>query len=126
MYTVTVRDHMLVAHSLKGEVFGKAQNLHGATYIVEAEFKRPELDQNNTVIDVGMASRILKEVISQIDYQNLDERGEFHSHITTTEFLARYIHGQIATRVGPSFEGKLRITLRESPVVWGSYEGDVA
>ena len=116
---------MLVAHSLKGDVFGKAQNLHGATYLVDAEFRCSELDENNRVIDIGMASRILKEVISQLDYQNLDELEQFASQTTTVEFLARYIYNEVASQIGSFFRGGLKITLHESHVAWGSYESEV-
>lgn len=116
---------MFIAHSLKDETFGKAQNLHGATFIVDAEFGRPELDASNRVIDIGIASQVLKEVLSDMDYQNLDEREEFASEITTAEFLAKHIHEQISKRVAPIFSGKLAVTLHESHVAWASYEGDV-
>ncbi|MEE9167062.1 MAG: 6-carboxytetrahydropterin synthase [Candidatus Neomarinimicrobiota bacterium] len=125
MFSVTVRDQMLVAHSLKGQVFGKARNLHGATYVVEAEFKRSELDENNTVIDMALASKILREVISPLDYQNLDDLDQFRSQTTTAEFLASYIHDEMVGRTRLHFDGRLKITLRESSQTWASFEGEV-
>jgi len=129
MYSVTVRDHVMIAHSLKGEVFGPAQNLHGATYVIDAEFKRQELDENNIVIDIGLATRILHEVASQFNYRNLDELEKFQSQITTTEFLAKTIHDEISKRLTENlespFKGTLKITLNESHVASASYEGAV-
>lgn len=125
MYSVTVRDHMLVAHTLKGESFGKAQKLHGATYIVDTQFSSPGLNESQVVIDMGEASEIVKEVISHLDYQNLDELDMFRSQNTTSEFLAAYIHEGIASRVRSFFQGKLKVVLRESHVAWASYEGEI-
>lgn len=122
MYRVNVRDHMLIAHSLKSEIFGPASKLHGATYVIDAEFRTNSLDDNNVVIDIGLASRILKEVIAQFNYKNLDELREFQNQLTTTEFLAGYIHQQIKNRVSSFFKGTLKITLHESPNAWASYE----
>lgn len=131
MYSVTVRDHIMIAHSLKGKVFGPAQNLHGATYVVDVKFKREELDENNIVIDIGLASRILHEVASEFNYRNLDELERFQSQITTTEFLAKTIHDEISKRLaespgedtGSSFKGTLKVTLNESHVASAAYEG---
>lgn len=125
MYSVTVRDHIFIAHSLKKEFFGPAQNLHGTTYIIDAEFKRKKLDEHNVVIDIGQASQILKEVLSKLNFQNLDEMEEFKSVTTTTEYLAKYIHQQISKKVQPYFKGGLKVTLHESPVAWGSYEEEI-
>jgi 6-pyruvoyltetrahydropterin/6-carboxytetrahydropterin synthase len=122
MYSITVRDHIFIAHSLKGEVFGPAQNLHGATYVIDVEFKTPELDEYNMVIDIGMASQVLSQAISGLNYRNLDEHEAFQSEITTTEFLARYIHGEICKHIQPFFHGIVKITLHESHLAWGSYE----
>lgn len=122
MYRINVRDHMMIAHSLDSEIFGPASNLHGATYVVDAEFRTKSLDQNNVVVDIALASRILKEVISQINYKNLDELREFQNQLTTTEFLAGYIHQQIKNRISSFFQGTLKITLHESPNAWASYE----
>jgi len=125
MYTVTVRDHIMIAHSLKNEVFGPAQNLHGSTYIVDAEFQCEILDEHNVVIDIGLASSLLKQVLVPINYQNLDEFEIFKDKLTTTEFVAYFIHQELAKAMAGSFTGNLKITLGESHVAWASYEGRV-
>jgi len=125
MFTVSVRDHIFVAHSLKDEVFGPAQNLHGATYVVDAEFKSPKLDRHNMVIDIGLASRILNEVASHLTYRNLDEMEEFQSQETTTEFLAKVIFDEIRKGVRSFFKGSVKVTLHESHIAWASYEGEI-
>lgn len=125
MFSVTVRDHILIAHSLKDEVFGPAKNLHGATYIIDAEFKSLQLDKHSTVIDIGVASGILAEVTSRLNYRNLDEMEEFQSHTTTAEFLAKYLYDEIRERVKSFFRGYLKVTIHESPIAWASYEGKV-
>lgn len=124
MYSVKVTDQMMIAHSLNGEVFGPARNLHGATYVVDAEFCCQNLDKNNLVIDIGNASEILKEVVSKLDYQNLDELPVFEGQLTTTEFLAKYVHDKISEKIG-SFEGYLKVTLHESPNAAAGYEGKI-
>ncbi len=126
MFSVTIRDHMMIAHSLKSEAFGPAQNMHGATYVVDAEFKSPSLDENNIVIDIDIATKELQKALSPLKYQNLDELPQFEGKLTTTEFLAKYIHGQIAKAVQGKFAGALKITLGESHVAWASYEGEIA
>jgi len=125
MFRLSVRDHIMIAHSLKGEVFGPARNLHGATYIVDAEFARPALDADNIVIDIGLASRVLGEVLTGLTYKNLDDIAAFAGQATTTEFLARHIHGLVAGRIAPYFKGGLKVTLRESHIAWASYEADI-
>jgi len=125
MYSVTVRDHILIAHSLTGDVFGPAQNLHGATYIVDAEFIAERLNESNVVIDIGLASKILSEVCGELNYKNLDEVEQFKGKTTTTEFLAAYIHGEIHRSVKVHFQGQLKITLSESHVAKASYKGKV-
>ncbi len=125
MYTVRIREHIMIAHSLAGEVFGPAQKMHGATYVTDAEFQSPTLDANNIVIDIGLAMQILKDVLAPLNYQNLDELAVFKGKVTTTEFLAKFIHEQIAKAVKGVFSGKLKVTLGESHVAWASYEGDV-
>jgi 6-pyruvoyltetrahydropterin/6-carboxytetrahydropterin synthase len=125
MYSVSVRDYIFIAHSLGEDVFGPAKALHGTTYIVDAEFRKEGLDEHNVVIDIGLATRILKEVLSPLNYKNLDEMKEFRSKTTTTEFLAKHIHDRIRMRIASSFKGSLKITLHESHVAWGSYEGQV-
>ncbi len=126
MYSLTVRRHAFVAHSLKGDSFGPARNLHGVTLIVGAEFRAPALDANNTVMDVVRASRILKDVLAEYHYKNLDENPGLAGVPTTMEFLARRIHDGVAARAAGRFRGGLKITVRESPEAWASYEGEVA
>ena len=125
MYFVTVRDHIMVAHSLRGEVFGPAQRRHGATYVVDAEFRSERLDANNIVIDIGFATNILREALEPLNYRNLDEVTEFAQTVTTTEFLARHIHGKVAARAAGSFKGSLKVTLLESHVAAAGYEAPV-
>jgi 6-pyruvoyl-tetrahydropterin synthase len=130
MYSITVRDHFMIAHSFKGEVFGPAQNLHGATYIVDVEFKRRELDDDGIVVDIGRASQILHVVLAELNYRNLDEEPAFKGRNTTTEFLAFVIFERLAAEIdsgslGDSARGltALRVTLGESHVASASYEG---
>ena len=122
---MSVRDHILIAHSLSSKTFGPAQKLHGATYIIDLEFARKELDGDNIVIDIGLASRILSEVSSELNYRNLDEMKQFKYEITTTEFLARYIHEKIRIRIESIFRGFMKVTLHESHLAWASYETEV-
>jgi 6-pyruvoyl-tetrahydropterin synthase len=133
MYSVTVRDHMMIAHSFRGEVFGPAQRLHGATYVVDLELQRPELDEDGLVVDIGLASQALHEVLKELNYRNLDGEPTFTGVNTTTEFLARVVFDRIAERVaagdlGPGAAGlsALRVTLHESHVAAASYEGGLA
>ena len=132
MYTVTVRDHMMIAHSFKGEVFGPAQRLHGATFVVDVEFRRPELDADSIVVDIGRAGDTLKRLLAEINYRNLDEVPAFAGKNTTTEFLARHIFSGIVTAIGAGELGagagaveSLKVTLHESHVASASYEGRV-
>jgi 6-pyruvoyl-tetrahydropterin synthase len=125
MYSLTIRRHAFIAHSLKREIFGPARNLHGVTLIVDAEFQAPDLDSNNTIIDVVRASKILKDVLGEYHYKNLDENPALAGVPTTMEFLARRIHDGVAARVSSRFRGCLKITVRESPEAWASFEGDV-
>ena len=99
MHSVCVRDHFMIAHSLKGEVFGPAQRLHGATYVVDAEFHRAELDADGVVVDIGRASEVLKEMLAELNYRNLDEDDTLSGNNTTTEFLAYVIFQRMAARV---------------------------
>ena len=129
MFSVTVRDHMLIAHSLRGEVFGPAQRLHGATYVVDATFRRAELDADGIVVDIGRATEVLRAVLSDLSYRNLDDEAEFAGVNTTTEALARVVADRLAERArsGDLGEGAhgldgLAVTLRESHVAWASYE----
>ncbi|MDF9795647.1 6-pyruvoyltetrahydropterin/6-carboxytetrahydropterin synthase [Catalinimonas alkaloidigena] len=125
MYTVTIRDHMMIAHSLPSKAFGPAQNLHGATYVVDAEFKSAKLDENNIVIDIDIATKKLQKALEPLKYQNLDELPQFQGKLTTTEFLAKYVHEVISSEIRDSFKGSLKITLGESHVAWAAYEGEV-
>lgn len=130
MFSVTVRDHMMVAHSFQGEVFGPAQKLHGATFIVDLEFRRPELDPDNIVVDIGLAGTALREILSAMNYRNLDEEPAFAGENTTTEFLAKAVFERMAGKIaegalGPHARGlcALKVTLHESHVAWAAYEG---
>lgn len=132
MYKLNVRDHFMIAHSFKGEVFGPARRLHGATYVVDATFKREVLDEDGLVVDIGLAAEQLEAVLSELNYRNLDEMAAFEGQNTTTEFLAQVIHDRLAQaiqegRLGPGALGcsSLEVTLRESHVAWASYEADV-
>lgn len=126
MYTVTIRDHMMIAHSLPSEAFGPAQRLHGATYVVDAEFRSEALDDHNIVIDIDLATRTLQSVLAPLKYQNLDELPTLKGQLTTTEFLAKWVHDEMSRAVSSSFAGTLKITLGESHVAWASYEGPVS
>lgn len=122
MFSVTVRDHMLIAHSLRGETFGPAQRLHGATYAVEATFRRAELDADGVVVDIGRAAEELRAVLAELDYRNLDDEPSLAGLNTTTEVLARLVADRLAERLdGVEFDG-LVVTLHESPVASASYE----
>ena len=123
MYRVGVSDHIMVAHSLRGETFGPAQRLHGATYEVRAEVAAPDVDADGIVVDIGLLRTALREVLAPLDYQNLDALPELADRNTTTEFLCRWIHQALAARLGPRPGSQLRITLVESPTAWASYEG---
>ena len=130
MYSVTVRDHFMIAHSFKGEIFGPAQNLHGATYVVDVEFKRVELDEDGLVVDIGAAMQALRVVLAELNYRNLDDDPAFEGRNTTTEFLARLVFERIAAEIeaGALGEGAygltaLRVTLHESHVASASYDG---
>jgi 6-pyruvoyltetrahydropterin/6-carboxytetrahydropterin synthase len=127
MYSITVSHHFMIAHSLVGEVFGPAQRLHGATFGVEAELRRDALDADGIVCDIGRALDLLKTVLAEFDYRNLDELPEFRGRNTTTEFLAGEIHKRLAQRIRQGALGSqgitsLRVVLRENPVAWAAYE----
>jgi 6-pyruvoyl-tetrahydropterin synthase len=130
MYSVSVRDHMMVAHSLRGEVFGPARQLHGATYTVEVEFRRAGVDADGIVVDIGRAAQVLRSTLAALDYRNLDTDPAFEGQNTTTEFLARFIFDRIAEAVGRGDLGpaaravqSLRVSLRESPSASAAFEG---
>ena len=132
MYAVEVREHIMIAHSLPGEVFGPAQGLHGATYVVDVAFFREALGPENIVVDIGRAQQALKAVLAPLAYANLDEVPEFAGHVTTTEFLCRHVFERMAEaardgRLGPGSGGirRLRVTLGESHLARAWYEGAV-
>ena len=129
MFSVTVRDHIMIAHSFRGEVFGPAQKLHGATFVVDATFRRADLDADGIVVDIGRATDELKSVLGALTYRNLDDEPAFAGQNTTTEVLCRTIADRLAERVhagvlGPASAGLvgLMVTLHESHVAWASYE----
>lgn len=119
MFTVTVTDHMMIAHSLPHEFFGPAQGMHGATYVVDAEFSSKELDAHNVVLDIGEASTQLANALSVLNYKNLDEIEIFKGKITTTEFLAQYIHGELRKHTATHIN--IKVTLNESHIASASY-----
>jgi 6-pyruvoyl-tetrahydropterin synthase len=129
VFSITVRDHVMVAHSFRGEVFGPAQALHGATFLVDATFRRPELDADNIVVDIGLATQELGVVLGDLNYRNLDEVPEFAGINTSTEFLAKVIADRLAGKVAAGALGEgarglaaITVTLHESHVAWASYE----
>jgi 6-pyruvoyl-tetrahydropterin synthase len=129
MFSVTVRDHVMIAHSFRGEVFGPAQRLHGATYVVDVEFKRRSLDADGIVIDIGRAGDVLRQVLSELNYRNLDDVPEFSGRNTTTEFLAQVIFKRLVSAgqrgelgAGGSAVEHIRVTLHESHVASASFE----
>ena len=132
MYSVMVRDHMMIAHSFKGEVFGPAQRLHGATYVVDVEMSRAELDPDGIVVDIGRAGDTLKRLLAEVNFRNLDEVPAFAGRNTTTEFLARIVFDGLVAAIGrgelgPGAEGveRIKVTLHESHVASASFEGAV-
>ncbi len=132
MYSVCVRGHVMIAHSFRGELFGPAQRLHGATYVVDAEFRTPELGPEGVVVDIGRATQALSAILEELNFRNLDDDPAFANQNTTTEFLARVVFERMALRLGlgelgPGSErlAALRITLHESHVAWASYEGSL-
>lgn len=132
MFTVCVRSHLMIAHSFRGELFGPAQRLHGATYVVDVELRRPELGPEGVVVDIGRATAALTAVVHELDFRNLDDDPAFAGKNTTTEFLARELFTRLAARrdagdFGPGSEelSSMRVTLHESHVAWASYEGEL-
>ncbi|MDG4781794.1 6-carboxytetrahydropterin synthase [Micromonospora sp. WMMD961] len=129
MFSVTVRDHIMIAHSFRGEVFGPAQRLHGATFVVDATFRRPELDADGIVVDIGLATEQLRAVLGDLTYRNLDDEPAFAGVNTTTEVLARTIADRLVERVQAGDLGAgareltgVAVTLHESHIAWASYE----
>ncbi len=132
MYSIYVRDHFMIAHSFRGEIFGPAQQMHGATYLVEVEFRRPALDPDGLVVDIGKAGEVLKELLAELNFKNLDEVAAFSGKNTTTEFLAQAIFERMAARIargdlGPAAAGltAMRVSLGESHVAGAAFEGDL-
>ena len=129
MFSVTVRDHMMVAHSFRGEVFGPAQRLHGATYVVDATFRRTSLDADGIVVDIGRATEVLRALLGELGYRNLDDEAAFAGINTSTEALAQVVADRLADRVHAGALGDtareldgLVVTLHESHIAWASYE----
>jgi 6-pyruvoyltetrahydropterin/6-carboxytetrahydropterin synthase len=132
VYSVSVRDHFMIAHSFAGEIFGPAQRLHGATFVVDLEFRRRDLDAHNIVVDIGRAGEVLHSTLADLNYRNLDDLAEFTGRNTTTEFLARIIFDRVAAAIGRGELGEaargvesVRVTLHESHVASASYEAAV-
>ena len=132
MFSVTVRDHMMVAHSLRGDVFGPAQRLHGATFVVDATFRRAQLDADGIVVDIGAATAALREIVAALSYRNLDEEPSLAGTNTTTEVLAKVIADRLAERAHTGALGDgavdlagITVTLHESHVAWASYEREL-
>jgi 6-pyruvoyl-tetrahydropterin synthase len=133
MFSLTVCDHIMIAHSFKGEEFGPARNLHGATYAIEAEFRAPSLDRLNLLVDIALAKTELRRVLDTLDYANLDEKPALAGQNTTTEYVAFHIHGLLAEAcrsgrlgAGGRAVSVLKVLLRESPNAWAAYEGPIA
>ena len=129
MFRVTVRDHMMIAHSFRGAVFGPAQSLHGATYVVDATFHREDLDEDGIVVDIGRAGELLHAALADLNYRNLDDDPALAGTTTTTEVLARVVADRLADRIhagelgdGARGVAAITVTLAESPVAWASYE----
>jgi 6-pyruvoyltetrahydropterin/6-carboxytetrahydropterin synthase len=133
MYTVCVRGHVMIAHSFRGELFGPAQRLHGATYVVDVEFRRPELGHEGVVVDIGRATQALTAILEELNFRNLDDVPAFSNQNTTTEFLSRSVFDRMEQRIdrgelGPGSDrlSSMRVTLHESHVAWASYEGSLS
>ena len=130
MYSLNVRDHIMIAHSFRGEIFGPAQRLHGATYVVDLCFRRKTLDADGLVVDIGLASQSLKRVLEALNYRNLDDEPAFAQTNTTTEFMAREIFDRMAAELragalgaGAAGMDAISVTLHESHIAWAAYEG---
>ena len=130
MFSLTVRDHMMIAHSFKGDIFGPAQGLHGATYVVDVSFEREALDNDDLIVDIGLASEVLSSVIAEFNMKNLDDIEEFAGRNTTTEFMAMTVFNRLAAairqgRLGETGKGlcSIKVTLGESHIAWASYHG---
>lgn len=122
MYFVKIRESMMIAHSLKNPFFGPAQNVHGATFVVDVTFKSETVDEHNVVIDIGLAHQIVKEIIKPLDYQNLDDLAIFNGKLTTTEFIAKYIFDEVTSKTASFFKGKIAVSIKENPNAWAGFE----
>lgn len=132
MFSLTVRDHMMIAHSFNGELFGPAQGLHGATYVVDVSFERHVLDDNDLIVDIGLASEVLKSVLAEFNMKNLDDLPEFSGRNTTTEFMAKAVFDRMAAAIHDGRLGEdgrdiasLKVTLGESHLAWASYHAGI-
>lgn len=132
MFSVCVRDHVMIAHSFRGELFGPAQRLHGATYVIDVELRRPTLDSHGVVVDIGRAASALSAILDEFRYRNLDDDPNFRGINTTTEYLAKVVFDRMAERIrkgelGPGSDGlaSMKVTLHESHVAWAAYEGEL-
>ena len=132
MYSVNTRDHFMIAHSFAGAVFGPAQRMHGATYVVDVEYRRAALDDDGIVVDIGRAGEVLRQVLAELNYRNLDDEPAFAGKNTTTEFLASVIFERMAAAVAAGTLGtaaeppsSMRVVLHESHAAWASYEGPI-
>ena len=132
MFSVTVRDHFMIAHSFVGEVFGPAQALHGATYVVDVEFRRPKLDSDGIVVDIGRATETVKAVLAEFNFRNLDDEAQFRGQNTTTEFMAKVVFDRMAARIAAGDLGAqasglagMKVVLHESHAAWAAYEGSL-
>lgn len=123
MYCVRVRDSIMIAHSLNHTFFGPAQGLHGATYVVDAEFQSSNLTPLKVVLDISKAKSVLSDVLSQLNYRNLDDLCQFDGQLTTTEFMAKYIHDELKNQLAETFDGSIKVTLGETHDAWASYQG---
>ena len=128
MFSLTVRNHFMIAHSLPGEVFGPAQGLHGATFVAEVTFRRRKLNENAIVLDIGEAGEVVSAVLSGLNYRNLDEHPDFAGELSTTEALAQYIADAVAAKIRDGADGRelagIDVTLRETPDAWATYSLD--
>lgn len=125
MFTLTFRDYLKCAHALKGDIFGPAQIMHVITFEVETAYITDELDEHNLIVDFGAAQSTLQEILGRMAFKTLGDLPEFQGVNTTTEFLCKYIHGKMCEKIADHFAGELRVTLRESPVAWASYQARV-
>jgi 6-pyruvoyltetrahydropterin/6-carboxytetrahydropterin synthase len=122
MYFVKIRESMMIAHSLPHPFFGPAQNVHGATFVVDVTFKSETVDEHNVVIDIGLAHQIVKETLKKLDYQNLDDLEIFKGKLTTTEFVAKYVFDEISSKTNSFFIGKIGVSIKENPNAWAGFE----